>query len=402
LTPPAPALDFWERYRAGWHVLAGAVFGLVGVFVAVNGGLPPVRRLAALALLAALLVWYAAVGARALRCPGSRAGVVYFAGALVLLAVVYAFAGKGAFVLFAISPQVFVMVRRWRTRLVLQALLFGEVAVATVVHSGLTRHALGEIAVSVLLPMVFALLVGAYITGIVEQSRGRAALIEELTRTRDELAIERHAAGVHAERERLAAEIHDTLAQGFTSILMLTQAARAALDRESSPETVAAQLDLVERTARENLAEARALVAALSPPDLADRTLADALVRLADRHTRDTGVPVTVAIDGPPAGPAPEIDVVLLRAAQEALSNVGRHAAASTVHIELSHGDGTAAVTVTDDGRGFDPGRVSGGYGLPGLRHRANAFGGTCSVRSSPGEGTTVRVELPRRVEGLA
>jgi signal transduction histidine kinase len=401
LTSPVSAVDFWVRYRAGWHVLAGAVFLLVGVFVAVDDATTPARRLAALGLLAALLGWYAVVGTRALRCAGDRLGdrlgLGYFAGVLVMLAVVYAMTMTAAFLLFALSPQVFVMVRRWRTRLTLQFLLYGEVAAVTVVRHGFTGAALGRIAVEVLLPMVFALLIGAYITGIVEQSRDRGALIDELTRTREELAAERHAAGVHAERERLAAEIHDTLAQGFTSILMLTQAARVALDRASPPGAVATQLDLVERTARENLAEARALVAALSPPDLADRTLADALVRLAERHTRDTGVPVSVAVDGPPAGPAPETDVVLLRAAQEALSNIGRHAAASAVRIELSHDAGTAAVAVIDDGRGFDPGGVSGGYGLLGVRNRATAFGGTCSVRSSPGAGTTVRVELPRR-----
>jgi signal transduction histidine kinase len=288
-----------------------------------------------------------------------------------------------------------VLTVRWRTRLALQCLLSGEVTAALLYHFGPTRAALSAIAGWVLLPLLFGLLMGAFITGIIEQSRGRAALIEELTRAREQLAAERHAAGVHAERERLAVEIHDTLAQGFASILMLTQAARVALDRAARADGVAAHLDLIEDVARENLAEARALVAKMSPPDLADRSLADALERLAERHTRDTGVPVTVVVDGPPTGLAQETNVVLLRAAQEALSNIGRHAAASAVRIELTQGDSTATVAVVDDGRGFDPACASGGYGLPGLRSRAAALGGTCSVRSSPGAGTTIRVELP-------
>jgi signal transduction histidine kinase len=395
LISSASAVDFWHRYRAGWHVLAGAVLLLVGVFVAANAHIGPGRRAVAVGLLVALLGWYAVVGTRALGHPdGDRTGVVYFTGVLVLTAGVYPIAMMTAFLLFAFSPQGFVMVGRWRTRLVVQFLLFGEAAVAAVYHSGFTRTGLGEIAVTVGVPMVFALLIGGYISGIIDQSSDRATLIDELTRTRAELAAERHTAGVRAERERLAAEIHDTVAQGFTSILMLTQAARAGLNR--SPGGVAAQLDLVEQTARENLAEARALVAALAPPDLADRTLADALVRLAERHTRDTGVPVTVTVHGPSPSLAAETNVVLLRAAQEALSNVGRHAAASAVRIELSQQAGTATVAVIDDGRGFDPQAISGGYGLLGLHRRATAFGGTCSVRSSPDAGTTVRVELPR------
>src|SRR6185369_17687962 len=91
--------------------------------------------------------------------------------------------------------------------------------------------------------------------------------------------------------------IHDTLAQGFTSILMVTQTARALLDRPGKQDAALdAQLELIERTARENLAEARTLVAALTPPDLEEHGLAEALVRLAERHTRDTGVPVTVSV----------------------------------------------------------------------------------------------------------
>ncbi|MEN3305385.1 MAG: hypothetical protein V7603_1587 [Micromonosporaceae bacterium] len=395
LTVPAATVDFWQRYHAGWHVLAGVGLGLVGVFAAVGGNLPTAHRTATVGLLVALLLWYAAVGVPAMKRARDRRGVGYFAGVLILLGGVYTMAPAAAFLLLILSPQIFAMIQRWRTRLVVLVLLFGEVAGAALVRRGFTAATLGQITVTALVPLVFAIMAGAYITGIIAQSRHRATLIDELTRTREDLAAQRHAAGVHAERERLAAEIHDTLAQGFTSILMLTQSARVLLDR-SPCAVVAGSLDLIESTARENLAEARALVAALAPPDLADHTLADALIRLAERHTRDTGVPASVTVHGVTTGLAPETNVVLLRATQEALSNVGRHAAASEVRIELSYDAATAAVAVVDNGRGFDPRRISGGYGLKGLRSRAAAFGGTCSVWSRPGAGTTVRVELPR------
>jgi signal transduction histidine kinase len=398
LTAATGTVDFWQRYRAGWHVLAGAAFLLVGAFIAANQALPVEHRAVTIGLFVVLAGWYATVGVRAVRydCGGDRLGVIYFAGALILLVAIYWVAVPAAFLLFAFTPQVFVMIHRWRTRLIVLFLLYGEVAAATLNNRGASGETLGLIAVTVLVPMIAGLLMGGYITGIIEQSRRRAILIEELTRTQEELAAQRHAAGVHAERERLAAEIHDTLAQGFTSILMLTRSTRVLLDHSAPPDSVAASLELVERTARENLAEARALVAALAPPDLVDRTLADALTRLAERHTRDTGVPVTVAVHGSPTGLAQETNVVLLRAVQEALSNIGRHAAASQVRVELSYGAQTASVAIVDDGRGFDPEQESGGYGLAGLRSRAAALGGTCSVGSAPNTGTSVVVELPR------
>ncbi|GAA4721924.1 sensor histidine kinase [Phytohabitans rumicis] len=392
MTEPAGAVDFWQRYLAGWHILAGATILMVAVFVAIDDSTPFGRGIA-MTSLALLLGWYALTGIPALRHEDDRLAFGYFVGVTVLLNGVFLVTMAGSFLLFMLNPQIFAMVRSWRVRFGVMALLYGEIGAWTLFHIGLNTHALSMVGLWVLIPMLFALLIGTYITGIIKQSRGRAELIDELRRTQAELAAERHEAGVRAERERLAIEIHDTLAQGFTSILMLAQAARVALDRDR--ETVESQLDLVERAARENLAEARALVAALVPPDLADRSLVEALVRLADRHTRDTGVPVDVAASGQPASSAPGTDAVLLRAAQEALANVRRHAGASTVHIALSRDDTSSTVAVTDNGQGFDPAAVDAGYGLRGMHNRAVAFGGTCTIESAPGAGTTVRVSLP-------
>jgi signal transduction histidine kinase len=388
-----PGEDFWQRYRPAWHVLFGATVLLVAFFVAIDEAAAGYRGLALAALLV-LVAWYAVVGVRALNHESDTRGLLYFVGVAVIMTGVYPVTMAGAFLLFTLNPSMFLMIVSWRFRIVALVLIYGEIVLWTFVHAGLTLGGLSLVGIWVLIPMLFAISIGGYITGIIRQSVQRAQLIEELTRTRAELADERHAAGMLAERERLAAEIHDTLTQGFTSILMLTQAARAGLDRD--PATAAGQLDLIEHTARENIAEARALVAALTPPDLADHNLAEALGRLAERHTRDTGVPVDVVCSGGPGRPA--TDAVLLRAAQEALANVRRHADAASVGITLDRDAESASVTVTDDGGGFDPALVSEGYGLPGLRSRAAAFGGTCTVRSAPGEGTTVRVCIPEVV----
>jgi signal transduction histidine kinase len=387
-------VDVWRRYEGVWHALAGAIAVLVGVVVALDSGVSAVRLGIAVGILCALAGWYAIFAIRGLRCQDERAGLVFLSVATVGFGGLLSISMASAILLSAFSPLTFVLLHRWRLRIPLLLAFYLPVAAGILARTGIGVNGVVKVAFLVLLPMVGALLLGAYITGIITQSRRRAGLIEELTQTRAALAHERHEAGVRAERERLAAEIHDTLAQGFTSILMLTRAARAALARD--PETADRQLDLVERTARNNLMEARALVNALAPPDLADRGLADALRRLAARHTRDTEVPVHLSVAGEPAAAAtPDTDVVLLRAGQEALANVHKHAGASTVHIELSYCDDRTAVTVTDDGRGFEPAAATEGHGLPGIRSRAAAFGGTCTVSSVPGGGTTVCVELP-------
>ena len=384
----------WDRFQAVWHTLVVAVVLMVCVLVVTN--VPGLKgRVVAIGTLAVFLIWYALAGRVAIRhcAETDRYSLIYLVGSVLLLNGLYWETMAGAFMLFVFSPQIFQFVRRWRNRAIAIALFYGQAAGWMLYHEGLTGSTFVDIVSSILVPMALAIMLGAYIGAIIRQSRERAGLIEELTRTRAELSAERHEAGVRAERARLSAEIHDTLAQGFTSILMLAQAARVGIGRDRA--ATERQLDLLERTARDNLAEARALVAATSPPDLADRSLAEALLRIAERHTRDTGIPVNVEVDGDPAGEAPAVDVVLLRAAQEALSNVRRHADASTVHIVLSRKDGCAAIAVTDDGRGFAPDTTGVGFGLPGLRSRALAFGGACTVESAPGAGTTLRVELP-------
>lgn len=193
----------------------------------------------------------------------------------------------------------------------------------------------------------------------------------------------------------MAAEIHDTLAQGFTSIVALAQAAQAGGTRAAA-DVVQERLAHIEATARENLAEARGLVAAFAPVPLADSTLAEALHRLAERFTAETGVDVRVETDDDHARGALGRDgeVVLLRAAQEALANVRRHADARHVVLSLGGRDGTGALEVRDDGSGFDPARVPG-FGLSGMRHRVEEVGGELDVDTAPGVGTRVLVRVP-------
>ncbi|HXV93180.1 MAG TPA: sensor histidine kinase, partial [Pseudonocardia sp.] len=191
-----------------------------------------------------------------------------------------------------------------------------------------------------------------------------------------------------------AREIHDTLAQGFTSIVTLLQAAQAELDAD--PPAARRHLDLAVRTARENLTEARGLVSAAVPGALEAATLADAVRRAAERFAEETGVAVEHVCLGEPRRLPAELEVVLLRGAQELLANVGKHAAARNAGVRLAFEPDAVALTVTDDGAGFDPSAAaSDRYGLAMLRSRVGRLGGDVEVDSAHGADSRITVRLP-------
>ncbi|MFJ5709131.1 MULTISPECIES: sensor histidine kinase [unclassified Streptomyces] len=225
------------------------------------------------------------------------------------------------------------------------------------------------------------------------ESERRRRLIEELIATRAELAAAERHAGTLAERERLAREIHDTLAQGLSSIQLLLRAAERALPAGSP---AAGHIDRARQAAQDNLAEARRFVRALTPPELERGSLAAALERLCEPGA---GPRARFSVSGTPVELPTPYEVALLRIAQSALGNTVRHAGASRAEITLSFMDASVTLDVVDDGRGFDPASVrpssDGGFGLPAMRSRAESLGGTFTVESAPGQGTAVAVSLP-------
>ena len=240
-----------------------------------------------------------------------------------------------------------------------------------------------------------------FMDSIIRQSQERRRLIEELEATREELATEERRAGMLEERGRLAREIHDTLAQGFISIVTHLEAAEEAL--ATGDEAVRMHLDQARRTARESLSEARRVVRALRPELLEGSSLPEALERLAGRWSEETGVRAEVEVSGDPRPLSQELQVTLFRAAQEALTNARKHARAAGVTLTLSYIGDLVVLDVQDDGEGFDPDLASaaseGGLGLRSMRERVERLGGRLLVESSPGEGTTLVIELPVGVE---
>jgi signal transduction histidine kinase len=238
----------------------------------------------------------------------------------------------------------------------------------------------------------FAFNLGRWIDRVITQSRERAALLLALESTRAELASVHRNAGVAAERDRMGAEIHDTLAQGFTSLLMLVRGVRSSF--ESNPEAALQLLNVAEQTAQDNLDEARALITNSRPAPLQHAAITAALERLTKQFGQDTGIAASIEITGTPRALDPALDIVLLRTAQESLANVRKHASASSVHLLLRYTKSNVVLEVSDDGTGFNPKELTPGFGLSGMRARATQVGGQIDIASVPGRGTRVQVSF--------
>ncbi|MDQ0987905.1 sensor histidine kinase [Streptomyces sp. V2I9] len=332
--------------------------------------------------------------------PGSRAGAWWLGALWTLWAVLLVLSPDALWVAF---PLYFLQLHFLPMPRALPAVVVTAAAAITsfVVHRQ-------EVAPGAFIgPLIGAAVAVATVLGydaLFRESERRRELIVELVATRADLAEAERSAGTLAERERLAREIHDTLAQGLSSIQLLLRAAERSLP-EDAPAT--AHVRAAREAAQANLAEARSFVRALTPPDLEHGSPAAALERLCARTTAPD-LTVRFAVSGSPVELPTPYGVALLRTAQSALANTVRHADAGRVEVTLSFMDTSVALDVVDDGRGFDPSaapvheRGDGGFGLPAMRARAASLGGALSVESAPGQGTAVAVTLPLPVAEAA
>jgi signal transduction histidine kinase len=298
-------------------------------------------------------------------------------------------------------------------------------------------------------------MIGLFIRYLYTQGEQRKQTISELEQARSELEasaaanaelqaqllVRAREAGVLDERQRLAREIHDTLAQGLTGIVTQLEAAENVLDGQrpagdddavpappddGRPDEARRHVDVAKRLARESLAEARRSVQALRPAVLESSHLPDAIANVAAAWSAASGVEAAMATTGSPGPLHPEVEVTLLRAAQEALANVSKHAEARRVGMTLSYMEDVVSLDVRDDGVGFEPGLIDeaaangldavgeGGQGRPGpsregtasasdgsfgliaMRERINSLGGSLVIETSPGEGTAICASVPR------
>ena len=233
---------------------------------------------------------------------------------------------------------------------------------------------------------------------LAEANQRRAEMMAENAGLQAQLLTQAREAGVLEERQRLAREIHDTLAQGLTGIITQLEAAQRTSDDAEHNRRIGDAKQL----ARESLSEARRSVQALKPGALEGARLPEALAEEAARWSATSGVAADVTTTGQARPLHPEVEVTLLRVAQEALANVAKHASASRAAVTLSYMEDVVTLDVLDDGRGFDvdgrqatPRGDGSGFGLTAMRQRVQRLDGQLEIESEDGGGTAVSASVP-------
>ncbi|GAA4399809.1 sensor histidine kinase [Fodinibacter luteus] len=386
----------WRRQQPFWHAVYAVVW-LAAVVVTLVDEPGRSGRAPSLVLLGVMALAYAVLGRRAMTHADLRWAVAYhLVSWSALLVVQWLDPGTQSWLLFfALFPQLWAMLpSRWAA--VATVVVVGAFSFVRWATLEFAADSLSDIVISGTISMGLSLALGLFINRIVGEAESRAETIDELRAAQRRLAAAERDRGIHEERERLSREIHDTLAQGFTSVVALSRAAEAALAR-GDVSAARDRLALIERTASDNLDEARLIVAELTPGHLQSRTLGQALERLGEAVSSENGLRADVRVAGEPAPLGGSAEVVILRTAQEALSNVRRHAGAGRADLTLTYEDPERVVLeVRDDGCGFDPTAERTGFGLDGVLARAAEVGGSVRVTSEPGAGTTLRLEVPR------
>lgn len=356
----------------------------------------PARTAVSLVAIVLFVAGYAVVGRAAVEPP--RAAWRY--PAFLSVAAVAVGIGVGAAPFMAMLqtlayPLVWVIGDSRRRGIGGSAVIAGSVFVGVIIGNGADADSVLAGATTAVFSLAFAIAIGLWIARIAEYGEERERLLSELTAAQGQVEALSRERGASSERERLARDIHDTLAQTLAGLVIFAERA-GRQSREGQTDAAAATIATVEQVARDALAEARALVArtAAVPREPA---FAAAVERLVERF-RAQG---RAAIELDTADAAGDLDretqVVLLRCLQEALSNAAKHSAADLVQVRVRvDAGGGAALEVADDGRGFEPASPGAGFGLDGMRERVALAGGTFEVDSTAGRGTSLRVHLPR------
>lgn len=396
MSSTGPAADrsdhAWERGLPVWHVLFFGLLALGSILGLTEETLRGPELLTAAAVAAAMAAGYASFFI--VRRPWTHpipASIAY----LALMSLGWAILLRQSPTYHWLQPtlfsQVFFMLpTRWTF-----PALFGIAAVGIQFKrpAPLAEH-LPDIAVTLSITAVIGLF-GAWIATIIDQSAQRHDLIEQLEATRRELAEQERLAGIQAERQRMARELHDTVAQDLTAIVMQLRAAGIAGD----PEEAVRHRAEAERIAEAGLGEARRIMWALRPSTLETAGLVEAIGRIVGEWQPHDDVRARFTVTGSVRPLHPELEVTLLRAVQEGLANVARHARARAVTVVLAYLDDTVSLNIHDDGVGFEDSvavaRPDSGFGLLGMRERAEQLGGSVAVESQPGRGTTIGIRLP-------
>ena len=346
---------------------------------------------------AALLGWYVLGLVLARRAAGPAVALGWL---LILTAGWFALIALSANFVWLVFPLMLLYLQLTPLRFAVPAVLV--LTATTITALGVHR---GQLDVAAVIGPILGAGVATVITlvyqGLRRESETRARLVTELTAAQQQLAATERRAGTLVERDRLARELHDTVAQSLASIvLLLRSASRSYTD---APPPARRQVDTALEAARSALNDTRRMVRALAPAELVDRPLDKALQRILDTSSQ-LGLHTSFVVDGDPAPLPTPTAVALLRVAQGALANVTTHAAATRVGVTLTFQPDAVSLDIVDDGRGFDPADTTPsatagtGFGLRAMRSRLAEVGGTLVVESGPGDGTAISATIP--IEG--
>jgi signal transduction histidine kinase len=371
-----------------WHVSVAGALVVVGLLVVTTPVPPPWTTPAALGLLAAFGAYYAVAGRRGLGDP--RWATPLIVAVILTVAVGTALSPNVATLQCIAFPMIWALCPGGSLRrpiLTCVAMAAG-VSAGFWISLGGGVDALVQGLVIEAVSVALGIGIGVWFTTEMRTGDENTRLLAELTAAQGQLAAMHRESGATAERERLARELHDTIAQNLTSLVMLAQRGQ---NRGSDGAGMRDDFELIEQVARDALTEARALVAATASVPV-DGGLTAALERLVGTFERETHIEIETIVDE--VGTLPrEFEVVLLRCAQEALANVRKHSGASRARLMLhrSTDEGTVTLTVSDDGIGIGADAAASthsGFGLEGMRQRLALVSGTLRVASLAGGGT--------------
>lgn len=370
-----------------WDLAVAAGCLTTAVVVLLSGPNPGL----ALAGVCAVAVVYAVLARPGLRAPGSW--VAWLAVVLLSAAMGAACAGSppAAVLQLAVYPLLWSLMLGRARGIAASALLAVGILAGTRISS-----TWGSAIATAVFSLVISIMVGLWISAAEIRAAERDQLLIRLRESQDEVVALERVAARDAERLRVSRDIHDTIAQSLTGLVMTAQRARreAGDDHDRTAQT----LEVIEHLATEALQEARALMSGYADVSTGLTTVIE---RVGAAFQRETGVEVHVEADLVSALPR-EDEVVLLRCVQESLANVRKHARASRVDIVAAREPGRVVLTVSDDGVGLGaaPSPLPGeGHGIRGMKDRVDLAGGGASVEARDPRGTRVRVWLPREEE---
>ncbi|MET0736290.1 MAG: sensor histidine kinase [Microbacterium sp.] len=383
-----------------WDITVGA--GSLAIAVGLLFGFGPVgqpRQAIALASIALFVLGYAFIG-RAAIGQSARGGAaqwrfpVFLAVAALAVGVGSAAAPFLAMMQTLAYPLVWVIGDTRRRGITGSIVIAASVFAGFLIGGGFTADAAISGAATATFSVVFATALGLWIASIAEYGEERARLLSELTAAQAQVEALSRDRGAAQERERLARDIHDTIAQTLAGLVILAERA-GRQSQDGQTDAAAATISTVEQVARDALTEARALVARTAAVP-SEPAFGAAVERLVDRFRSHGGAEIVLEQEGVDAPLERDGQVVLLRCLQEGLSNVAKHAGAARVLVRVSVGaDGSGRLEIADDGRGFDGASPRSGFGIDGMRERVALAGGRLVVDATPGEGTTLSVVLP-------